>query len=149
MYLPLTVGNVIALGFVSLQYSTSLLSKTRSLYSTLPSSSPTMNARCDSMRPIQSRLRKGSSWLLGPRRCSRSHSFGSGGSHFETPQLSKGHTLLCHLRWTSFPHISFWAPMMSGLLMGISTLALIVSDAPLSLTETHCRTGISSQLHHR
>ncbi|RPD78920.1 MFS general substrate transporter [Lentinus tigrinus ALCF2SS1-7] len=29
--------------------------------------------------------------------------------------------------WTSFPGMNFWAPLMSGLLMGMSTLALIVS----------------------
>ncbi|KAI0711115.1 MFS general substrate transporter [Cerioporus squamosus] len=29
--------------------------------------------------------------------------------------------------WTSFPQISFWVPLMSGVLMGMSTLALLVS----------------------
>ncbi|RDX54679.1 MFS general substrate transporter [Lentinus brumalis] len=29
--------------------------------------------------------------------------------------------------WTSFPQVNFWVPLLSGLLMGMSTLALVVS----------------------
>lgn len=93
MYLPVTVGNVIALGFVSASNNQQAFYAKHALHSTLPSSSPTMNARCDSMHPIQSRLRRGSSWLLGPRRCSPSHSFGSGGSQFT--QALRHSRLIC------------------------------------------------------
>jgi len=36
-------------------------------------------------------------------------------------------------RWTSFPHISYWGPMLSGLLMGFSIQLIFVWDSVLHI----------------
>jgi hypothetical protein len=56
-------------------------------------------------------------FLPGLGHCSQSLSFGLRTCLSSMSLLS---IVLIAYRWTSFPHLSYWAPMLSGLLMGYS-----------------------------
>lgn len=47
-------------------------------------------------------------------------------AHFHHRAMSGLTFMRIHRRWTSFPSVSYWAPMMSGVFMGLSAIWIFV-----------------------
>lgn len=150
-YLPVTVGNIIAMTFVSCNLHVLPVQGHSEPLGSVPLCVPTL------LRTEGAATRPGTD----PARREARHG-GLGGTaicyHFLLVWVGTNSCRsILHpssrsiIRWTSFPQISFWVPLMSGVLMGMSTLALLVRHQRAwdSLTEGKRFPGLPSQLHYR